>query len=724
MEMYKFTNKTKNVAPKCNVNITLFLLLICVIVLNSLNISKVSANTSVIYSSSSYVKEQQFAKKIQIIKDVFPSQIDEIVLAATVLYDRSASEVIEDQYDENFSESEYRNQWKEISNTASSLNPADHINPRGSKYTDENIDLLTAAAIVMLDSSAWFGSYDEEKYKDFLAGDKLVGNGFNKDNPAEDFVGNAFNTAFCTVGAITDSFVTFGFDLALGMTDSMERKATRYANMTSICQNGFIGGVFEGVKDIQDEDQKQARKDTIAQGIIDLANYYKRLMSQQQESSKGSICYYKIPGIEEEVSNIKVQTIQCEYGNETGGVGDDIPGEGLIDFENTYIPGVVYPEVGGADAETRKAQAVAARSYALTRGNAMNGAYNIGLSIQDGQWVLRIRTCTSDQVFCHPDLGCGSLDGSMQGTTSGGSTVYAGGKNGNLTRQPLAADDELRTTVAETKGEVAIDSNGEVVYTSFASNDQNSWANAVASGKDYKTTIINHYRSNGVVAVESDCRGGDSVYDLENYYQLSQAASQSKNKPSVDLASAKTYKTVDAFNKHIQDNVNSAGYGTREAVVAAGISLVGDYIVETGKRLRYNQLAGNYGIPVSRQDPETVGIVNDNFYMDCSSFAWWALYNGGFKLPSYAQTGQQLSWASNAGYTKAPGPGAGQAGDFLVSTGHIVLILGTYDNGYYVAEFSSWTEGAKINKYEYGTSTSGFYVIDMTEYYNNASNRR
>lgn len=201
---------------------------------------------------------------------------------------------------------------------------------------------------------------------------------------------------------------------------------------------------------------------------------------------------------------------------------------------------------------------------------------------------------------------------------------------------------------------------------------------------------------------------------LAEYYNLSEAAIVSPNTPDIDLASTE-YETIDGFNEYIKTQVNSAGYGTRAAVVAAGIALIGDYIKATGKRLRYSQ--------DGRQGENQEGIAKTNFYLDCSSFAWWAVYNGGFKQPSYPQTGSQTTWAQGKGYLKSVD--AGQAGDFLINSGHIVMIIGSYDDGYYCAEFKGRAYGGLITQRSYSSlSLSGYSLIDMEDYYNNVDNVR
>lgn len=202
---------------------------------------------------------------------------------------------------------------------------------------------------------------------------------------------------------------------------------------------------------------------------------------------------------------------------------------------------------------------------------------------------------------------------------------------------------------------------------------------------------------------------------LESYYQASEAANRSNNLPDTDLA-ATNHKNVEGFNQYIKNQVNKAGYGTRAGVVTAGISLVGDYILSTGKRLRYSQ--------GSRQESDVEGIKNKNFYLDCSSFAWWAVYNGGYKMPSYPQTLHQMAWAS--GYNSLESSIInGKPGDFLVNEGHIVLILGSYDGGYYCAEFAGTAPGAKISKRSIvSLSGSRYQLINMDKYYNDPVNIR
>ena len=112
----------------------------------------------------------------------------------------------------------------------------------------------------------------------------------------------------------------------------------------------------------------------------------------------------------------------------------------------------------------------------------------------------------------------------------------------------------------------------------------------------------------------------------------------------------------------------------------------------------------------------------------------WALYNGGYNPPHQlngqdvtAYTGSQITWASQTGIlTQIEN---GKPGDFLIhhqgEKGHIVMIIGQYNDGYYCVEFSSPDKGGLITQRTYeDLHASNYSRIDMESYYNNPSNVR
>ena len=180
----------------------------------------------------------------------------------------------------------------------------------------QSIDLLTAATIVMIDSSGWVGSYSDESYQKALAGTGLVGN--MADSPKTKFLASIFNGVFCTVGFAADlvtggaavDIATTGFNLTAPITNYAEfgssaflsnpaQRISRYYTMARICKDGFIGGTYTSVQDITDEEIYQGKKDKIAEEIIGLAEQFRAMGSSGGDdcivnpSSSGAFATWK-----------------------------------------------------------------------------------------------------------------------------------------------------------------------------------------------------------------------------------------------------------------------------------------------------------------------------------------------------------------------------------------------------------------------------------------------
>jgi hypothetical protein len=192
-----------------------------------------------------------------------------------------------------------------------------------------------------------------------------------------------------------------------------------------------------------------------------------------------------------DVSNLKVQLLQCGDGER----GKPIPGEELVDFEK-YIVGVTYAENGGAPMEALKAQAIAARSYSLMRGQTMGTSY-LRIYKENGQWILPIRNCDEDQVYCDPDKGC-----TMYGS---GKSVRSGQQTGGTYKKPLTADSNIRKAVAETTGKVLSDASGNIVSTPYTNTTQNAWNAAAKNGSDAYQILAETYGTTNVI--KASCSG-------------------------------------------------------------------------------------------------------------------------------------------------------------------------------------------------------------------------
>lgn len=288
----------------------------------------------------------------------------------------------------------------------------------------------------------------------------------------------------------------------------------------------FIGLVISFIGGADDEDEQAGAQESGRDGYVDKegakGTRYERYIKGYNESSTstgGSNCTYNIKGAtngqtsvkyEQQISNLKVRLMHSSFCDGTDNT--PIEGESLVDFE-TYILGVVYAEVGGGHNKAHaQAQAVTARSFILDRairgGNRSNG---VKLEQENGQWILQVRNCVADQVFCNPDQGC-----SKRGDKSNQYLDVYSGVNKTVTyKSPLSADSKSRSWVAETSGQVLSTKEGYVVGTNYASKQQAEWAK-LGENYDYKQILLKQYGSNKQILTAS-CSGGSTTASTGDY---------------------------------------------------------------------------------------------------------------------------------------------------------------------------------------------------------------
>ena len=245
------------------------------------------------------------------------------------------------------------------------------------------------------------------------------------------------------------------------------------------------------------EDYTQQQIDSIVEEIFDQRDFYNYLIGEDFNYSCGGSCVYNVNG--QQIDNLKVRLMQCSDGT----LGEPILGEELVDFEK-YILGVVYAEIGpDAPVEAAKVQAIAARSYALTRPKAMGNAAGLSLKKEADGWVLSIRNCTEDQVYCDPDKGCSNTtDPSKSGN---GTTVYSGANTKAYKyKGPLAADAKIRSAVSAVSGQVLLDGDGNIVKTGYVNSNQEKWASQANAGMDHTEILLAEY-TNGSTISSSNC---------------------------------------------------------------------------------------------------------------------------------------------------------------------------------------------------------------------------
>lgn len=180
----------------------------------------------------------------------------------------------------------------------------------------------------------------------------------------------------------------------------------------------------------------------------------------------------------------------------------------LVDFDK-YILGVAYQEAGGGtdsiSEQVFKTQAIAARSYALTRGKKMAGVKALQITEENGYSVINIRQTVSDQAYCDPDEGY-LPSGQLSNCSSG--------------HLRLPDDSPLRKWAKEVEGVVLVDSNGEVVHTPYNIDDQTVWRALAQNGMTSDEIILKHYNAaeNGYT-LNATCVKTSSVEGAEGWKQ-------------------------------------------------------------------------------------------------------------------------------------------------------------------------------------------------------------
>ena len=299
--------------------------------------------------------------------------------------------------------------------------------------------------------------------------------------------------------------------------DDMSKSKIREIAESMFEENAYNEETFKNnlVNDILIDyfpEYSEEKRKHMAEEVIAYENAYKELIEPDNNNSSCAAqgtCTYKIKGFntgkgtiakEMNASNIKVRLMTCG----DLGRGQPIPGEELVDFEK-YVTGVVYAEIGpGNNSEAYKAQAIAARTYALVRPKAMNGAFGLKLEEENGQTILQIRNCTEDQVYCDPDQGC-STSMSAGSADKSGATIFSGAHTKSVTiKDKLPEDSDLRTAVSSVMGQVLVDNNGYLINSGYKSVNQNKWKSDAAAGLDYKQILISHYAAANKVE-ENSC---------------------------------------------------------------------------------------------------------------------------------------------------------------------------------------------------------------------------
>ncbi len=398
--------------------------------------------------------------------------------------------------------------------------------------------------------------------------------------------------------------------------------------------------------------------------------------------------------------------------------GITVEGVGTLELED-YVAGVVSNEAYASEGmEALKAQAVAARTYALSSTNFcqnsitnstnqqtftrnVNDRAREAVSATVGEVLVnregKIFSANYDS-FCYDDIDCPDATRNSDGTYTVTYTKVPYGEKHTITLNDPSQYGRILPGQGHGLGM------SQLVSYQLAK-----------EGKNYQE-ILSYFYSDGVeirLVLSPSTTDGSKIIEgpITNY-----------------LASAGS--SVQSFNQYIYDQVIKSGLGTREGVVAAATSLISGFYSQTGYILPYElypsgKYSGygidpNWGNNTGRSDYPSEGL-------DCSGFISWAIHNGGFAYDVRSASG----WG-NAGIKRAWSKGmvdsSARPGDLIFNepsssngtTGHIRMIIGVSSDGYVVAEASSRKNGVRIVTVPF-QSTGSYYLVDMSSYYANAT---
>lgn len=251
-------------------------------------------------------------------------------------------------------------------------------------------------------------------------------------------------------------------------------------------------------------ENEQAKKEELqakANDIFMIRDMYKELVCEEEEIAVGGSCKFTVK--DKTLNNVKVRLLGCTAdGNSSGPLED----EDLVDLEN-YVLGVTYTENGGAPDEAIKMQAIAARSFALTR------SYGGKIENQGGNSIIQIRNCTWDQAFCNPDKGCWSNGAGGEY----GNTIHSGYDTTKYwQKKPIDKNAKIRSLVSSTSGQVVVDKDGKVLNTPYMQAEQTKWNTMANQGKSVIEMVKATYPN--AVEITSNCTAGNgSLHGNPNF---------------------------------------------------------------------------------------------------------------------------------------------------------------------------------------------------------------
>ena len=406
-----------------------------------------------------------------------------------------------------------------------------------------------------------------------------------------------------------------------------------------------------------------------------------------------------------------------------------VSGYGTMSVDD-YVAGVVEHEFGGANLETKKAQAVAARSYGLhgaskdNNGNCVITNTSEGFqtysnnpsetSIQAANETSGIILVDENGNVARSEYSSNSLP---QPYNSYGGTITMSERNLQIPRDwwnshKTCSDSDLNTPKKEK------DAYGRTVYGCGHGRGMGqiaAWYLSLEKGYTYDQILDFFYGSESeynwslasTKSASSNCTSSNNGnFQTLSTYNIGHSGLKILNSP---LSSS----DISNLNDYIDKEINKAGYGTGEAVAAAGQSLaygleqLGYYLGYCWGGDRSSMGVGtSWGSNSSSCDSPTK--THEYYGMDCSGFVSWAIRNA--CKPGYSATTYQMDYGSHISAKDA------KPGDLMLDTdSHVRLVVKNNGDGTVVTvESGGAYDGVAFS--EHGDE-SGYNYIDMSSWY-------
>ncbi len=405
------------------------------------------------------------------------------------------------------------------------------------------------------------------------------------------------------------------------------------------------------IKLSNDDEVKERVLNNAVDEIYDFRDFYIYITFEEDETgSQGMTCTYNLNG--ESATNLKVEMLTCD--------GKSVIQ--TIDFEE-YIRGVVFAEGRGLPVEAMKAQAIMARSYALTREHSMcpSTPDNCNYGYNAERQVIRMRSCENDQAYCNPETGCAikNPDGGVhewiiQGDFSDPDSDFV--KNlksqGYTIIAPYSGDQltDYYNKVDSVKGITLNDESGNVLYTGYKSTEQNAIRNMAEEGLGYEEILLTQYKSAKAAGLSYGCSSKELMPGMlfpiagEFYNPNCYSAGKYYGDPKVG-----NYHGAIDFSKR---SLYTSAFANREVDIISSTSGIVEYVSDdpgdhVNTYCAYCTPTGGWGYKVR--------VTDENSPWFGHLFTYWHqdTMNPEIKQGDYIEAGTFLGTMGNSGFSTA-----------------------------------------------------------------------